>query len=57
MHLKFSAVNVADPTRNALSEQVSVQHSFVQITERLFKMAVNIHFVNFSLQIIFSGHK
>ena len=49
MHLKFSVVNVAEPTWNAFSKQVSdsVQQSLVEITEKLFKMAVPIHFVNY----------
>ena len=49
MHLKFSVVNVAEPSWNTFSEQVSnsVQQSFVEITERLFKKAVPIHFVNY----------
>ena len=49
MHLKFSVVNVAEPTWNIFSKQVSssVQQSFVEITERLFKKAVPINFVNY----------
>ena len=49
MHLKFSAVYVAEPTWNAFFKQVnnSVQQSFVEITDRLFKKAMPIHFVNY----------
>ena len=49
MHLKFSIVNVADPSWNAFSKQVCkrVQQAFVEIAERLFKKAVPIHFVNY----------
>ena len=49
MHLKFSVVNVAEPTWNTFSKQVSnsVQQSFVEITERLFKKAVSIQLVNY----------
>ena len=49
MHLKFLVVNVAEPTWKTFSKQVSnsVQQSFVEITERLFKKAVPIHFVNY----------
>ena len=45
MHL----VNVAEPTLNAFSKQVgsSMQQAVVEITERLFKRAVLIHFVNY----------
>ena len=59
MQLKFSVVNVAEQTWNTFSKQVtnSVQQSFVEITERLFKKAVPIHFVNYFIQIIFSVHK
>ena len=57
MHLKFSVVNVVESTRNAFSKQVisSMQQSVDEITERLFKKAVPIHFV-ISLKIIISGH-
>ena len=49
VHLKFSVMNIAEPTWNAFSKQLSnsVQQSFVEITERLFKKAVPIHFVNY----------
>ena len=49
MHLKFSVVNVAEPIWNAFSKQVSnsVQQSFVEITDRLFKKAVPINFINY----------
>ena len=49
MHLKFSVVNVAEQTWNTFSKQVSsiVQQSFDEITERLFKKAVTIDFVNY----------
>ena len=49
MHLKFSVVNVAAPSWNAFSKQVnnSVQQSFAEITERLFKNAVPKKFVNY----------
>ena len=49
MHLKFSVVNVVESTRNAFSKQVisSMQQSVDEITERLFKKAVPIHFVNY----------
>ena len=52
MHLKFSVVNLTEQTWNAVSKQVkqvnnSMQKWFVEITERLFKKAVPIHFVNY----------
>ena len=49
MDLKFSEVNVAEPTWNAFTKQVisSAQQSFVEITESLFKKAVPVHFVNY----------
>ena len=47
--LKIIGVNVAEQTWNAFSKQVSsnLQQSVVEITERLFKKAVPIHFVNY----------
>ena len=49
MHLKISVVNLADPLWNTFYKQMSnsMQQSFVEITERLFKKAVSIHFVNY----------
>ena len=49
MHLKFSVVNVAEPTLITFSKQVSssVQQSDVEIAERLFKKDVPIHFINY----------
>ena len=44
MHLKFSVVNVAEPTCNAFFKEVSnsVHQSFVVVTEKLFEKAVPI---------------
>ena len=49
MHLKFSVVNLADSSWNTFSKQMSnsMHQTFVEITERLFKKAVPIHFVNY----------
>ena len=41
-------MDVAEATRNAFSKQVSTKYAtvIVEITERLFKKAVPIHFVS-----------
>ena len=49
IHSKSPIVNVAEPTWNDFSKQVNsiVQQPFVEITERLFKKVVPIHFINY----------